>query len=308
MVRALCQLGRTDEAAELVAAHGPFLDDHPGLGGAEALGLAAAVTEWWADPTTAAVRIEAALAAATAAGLALYAGEASVLLAVTRLACGDPDGARSTADAALRWVTAIGNREIACAAGLARAVIDRARGSDTSDEAYRVLAEAANAGLRSLVPDALDLVAGLAVDAARFAVAARLHAASTALRGALQTRISPLAALFRNADVQVVDSALSASELSAAAEGGARLGLNQAVAYATRSRGRRTRPRTGWDSLTPTEQQVVALAARGLSKQAIGAQLLIGTGTVRTHLRSIFGKLGVTSRAELAADATRRGL
>lgn len=308
LVRALCQLGRTEEAAELVTAHGPFLDDHPGLGTGEALGLAAAVTASWADPATAGARIEAALAAATAAGLALYAGEASVLLAATRLGGGDPDGARSTADEALRWVTAIGNRDIACAAGLARAVIDRARGSDTSDEAYRVLAEATDAGLRPLVPDALDLVAGLAVDAGRFAVAARLHAASAALRGALQARISPLAALFRRVDEQVVASALSASELSAAAEGGARLGLDQAVAYASRSRGRRTRPRMGWDSLTPTEVEVVALAAQGLSNQAIGAQLLIGAGTVRSHLRSIFGKLGVTSRAELAADATRRGL
>jgi len=80
------------------------------------------------------------------------------------------------------------------------------------------------------------------------------------------------------------------------------------VVYAARARGRRARPRSGWESLTPTEGEVVALAAQGLSNAAIGAQLLVSAGTVRTHLRSVFGKLGVTSRAELAAQAARRGL
>ncbi len=89
---------------------------------------------------------------------------------------------------------------------------------------------------------------------------------------------------------------------------GARLDVDRAVAYAARARGRRARPRTGWESLTPTEGEVVALATRGLSNAAIGRELLVSQGTVRTHLRSVFGKLGVTSRAELAARAARRGM
>jgi DNA-binding CsgD family transcriptional regulator len=52
----------------------------------------------------------------------------------------------------------------------------------------------------------------------------------------------------------------------------------------------------------------VALAALGLTNGAIGTRLLITTGTVRTHMRSVFRKLDVTSRAELAAQAARRGL
>jgi DNA-binding CsgD family transcriptional regulator len=89
---------------------------------------------------------------------------------------------------------------------------------------------------------------------------------------------------------------------------GASLGWEAAVAYAGRTRGRRSRPRAGWESLTPTEREVVALAAQGLSNGAIGTQLLITAGTVRTHLRSVFGKLGVANRAELAAVAARRGM
>jgi DNA-binding NarL/FixJ family response regulator len=45
---------------------------------------------------------------------------------------------------------------------------------------------------------------------------------------------------------------------------------------------------------------VVALVARGLGNRAIGEELLIGTGTVRTHLRSVFRKLAIGSRSQLA--------
>ncbi|MGH9036895.1 MAG: LuxR C-terminal-related transcriptional regulator [Acidimicrobiia bacterium] len=40
----------------------------------------------------------------------------------------------------------------------------------------------------------------------------------------------------------------------------------------------------------------------------MGGRLFIGRGTVKTHLAHVFAKLGVTTRAELAAEATRRGL
>jgi DNA-binding CsgD family transcriptional regulator len=147
-----------------------------------------------------------------------------------------------------------------------------------------------------------------ALDAGRAARAARLHAASRRLRDELGIRLSPLSRLFRLDDESAVGDALTAQELAVAQEEGARLELHRAVAYATRSRGPRSRPRAGWDSLTPTERDVVTLAARGMSNQAIGAELLSSAGTVRTHLRSVFATLAVTSRAELAAEAARRGL
>jgi DNA-binding CsgD family transcriptional regulator len=80
-----------------------------------------------------------------------------------------------------------------------------------------------------------------------------------------------------------------------------------AVAYALRSRGRRGRPRSGWDSLTPTELQVVELVATGRSNSEIGTRLLVSAGAVRTHLRSVFAKLDVTTRAELAARSVEAG-
>jgi DNA-binding CsgD family transcriptional regulator len=89
---------------------------------------------------------------------------------------------------------------------------------------------------------------------------------------------------------------------------GRTLTLPEAVAYASRARGERKRPSMGWDSLTPTERQVVALVAAGMTNPDIGRRLFITTGTVKVHLHNIFGKLGITRRAELAARATERRL
>jgi DNA-binding CsgD family transcriptional regulator len=57
------------------------------------------------------------------------------------------------------------------------------------------------------------------------------------------------------------------------------------------------------DLLAPQELQIARLAAEGLSNREIGQQLYLSHRTVRNHLYRIFPKLGITSRAELAAVA-----
>jgi DNA-binding CsgD family transcriptional regulator len=52
-------------------------------------------------------------------------------------------------------------------------------------------------------------------------------------------------------------------------------------------------------ALTPTEARVARLAGDGLSTRDVAAELGISPRTVETHLASLYGKLGVTSRAEL---------
>jgi DNA-binding CsgD family transcriptional regulator len=68
----------------------------------------------------------------------------------------------------------------------------------------------------------------------------------------------------------------------------------------------RVAARHGWDSLTETERRVVACLAEGLTNREIGQRLYISKTTVASHLRSVFRKVGVSSRTELAAYATRR--
>ena len=71
---------------------------------------------------------------------------------------------------------------------------------------------------------------------------------------------------------------------------------------------RRASPSRGWESLTPTELDVVALAAAGLSNAEIGSRLFISPTTAKTHLAHIYTKLGIANRAALAAQATARGI
>ncbi|MET8036843.1 LuxR family transcriptional regulator [Streptomyces sp. NPDC005345] len=52
-------------------------------------------------------------------------------------------------------------------------------------------------------------------------------------------------------------------------------------------------------SLTPREREIASLAATGLGNKQIAARLLISPRTVAAHLRNVFPKLGLTSRAAL---------
>ncbi|MFE9428267.1 AAA family ATPase [Kitasatospora sp. NPDC006697] len=53
--------------------------------------------------------------------------------------------------------------------------------------------------------------------------------------------------------------------------------------------------------LTPQEEQIARLAARGLSNREIAAQLFLSPRTVGHHLYKAYPKLGIASRGELAA-------
>jgi NarL family two-component system response regulator LiaR len=62
------------------------------------------------------------------------------------------------------------------------------------------------------------------------------------------------------------------------------------------------------EKLTPRETEVLRLLARGMSNKEIGAALVIGEKTVKTHVSNILGKLGVPSRIQAALYAVRIGL
>jgi DNA-binding NarL/FixJ family response regulator len=101
------------------------------------------------------------------------------------------------------------------------------------------------------------------------------------------------------------------------------MSLDQAIAYARRgdsAEARAAGPGTGRPSpsggarpraaggLTPREREVAVLVARGHTNRQIAARLVVAERTASRHVEHILNKLGVHSRAEVAAWAAQHGL
>lgn len=102
-----------------------------------------------------------------------------------------------------------------------------------------------------------------------------------------------------DADLTAVRDGLGEEQFARAWAEGLSLTVAEAVAYASRRRGPRSRPVQGWASLTPAESDVARLAAAGLTNREIGERLFISPRTAGTHLARVFAKLSVSSRKEL---------
>ena len=62
------------------------------------------------------------------------------------------------------------------------------------------------------------------------------------------------------------------------------------------------------DLLTPREIEIVRMVASGLGNREVGEKLFISEGTVKTHLHSVYEKLGLKGRVQLANYAQENGL
>jgi predicted ATPase/DNA-binding CsgD family transcriptional regulator len=99
------------------------------------------------------------------------------------------------------------------------------------------------------------------------------------------------------------------SRESGATRAGARAVLGDAALTAARAAARDVSPGTspaddGLAALSPREREVAVLVARGLSNRRIGEVLVITHRTAESHVAHILAKLGLTTRAQIAAWVT----
>ena len=236
--------------------------------------------------------------------LAWHAQEVLVAVALAR---DDSVQAKIHVDRLLAAAEPLRNRRARAAGhlGLARALLlegDDERAESVTHDALKVLMEG---GWRPGVIDALDVVAEVAVFTGQHGRAVRLIAAARKERIALGLVAFPMLRERTERNLASAGTALGDESLERALQDGARLSLQEAVAYAQRGRGAHAPATHGWASLSPVERQVVELASQGLSNPDIARELFMSRNTVKVYLSRAYMKLGVANRTELAALVTR---
>ena len=181
--------------------------------------------------------------------------------------------------------------------------------------------------------DALDLLAVACMQRSQPERGARLLGAAAQLRETLRQPYVAAEQPRREALVAPIRAALTAEPWEAAFAAGQRLTLEETFAEAlvdasalaggdsdgrspadvvapAADRGAVLAARAGMSAerLTRRELEVLRLLAQGLSDVGIAAQLVISVRTVNHHTASIYGKLGVTSRAAATRFALERSL
>lgn len=218
------------------------------------------------------------------------------------LCCGDLVAARRWADGTVASVP--GAYRSWGLAARARVAIAQGEAGQAERDVHDALTAAELASSYIFVPDALESLAALTALSNPRRAARLLGAASALCREQGQVRPVVFDA-DHEATVAIAREGLGSAAFDEAWAEGEALNVAEAIAYAQRGRGDRKRPDSGWESLTPAEHDVVRLLSEGLSNKEIGDRLFISPRTVQTHLTHIYGKLDLSSRVQLAQEATR---
>ena len=174
------------------------------------------------------------------------------------------------------------------------------------------------AGLRSAhasddpigVAQCLDALAWIAASDQQAARALTLLGAADVTRAAIPASLPPAIVGYHEVALGAARAALPESSATAAFAKGSAMSLTEALRFAL---GEASTPAPGSPAipagaslgqLTRREQEVAALVARGLSNSQIAAALVISARTVETHVEHIMDKLGVSTRAQIAAWST----
>jgi predicted ATPase/DNA-binding SARP family transcriptional activator/DNA-binding CsgD family transcriptional regulator len=237
-------------------------------------------------------------------------------LGLTMLVHGDPAQATVVLDESLVLFREIGdNSNIAIglmhAALAALAQGDYGRVRVLSEESLQLLQRA---GDRQHIADCLKIMAGGAGVRGRAHRAARLWGAAEVLHEEIGVPLQPEYLQLLKPYIAAARRSLGEVAWRAALAEGRAMTPERAIGYALSPEepasplpdGRRS----GRDSagLTPREEEVATLVARGLTNREIASELSISEHTVATHVTKILKRLGLNSRSRLSAWVAGRGL
>ncbi|MGI8475512.1 MAG: LuxR C-terminal-related transcriptional regulator, partial [Thermomicrobiales bacterium] len=236
------------------------------------------------------------------------------MAAMIALEANDPSTATGWLDANERWLAWSGSVSGKSEHALLRSAFNRAQGNAAQAR------ECAEQALRTAEEprQPLALVAGhrvlgeLASERGDFTLADRHLAASAAIADACEVPLEiglTMASLarLRHAERRTGEANSLANEAMSIFD---RLGATRALRLLDPPRVDRD-PATATPppfALTPRELEVLRLLADGLTDVAIGVRLFISPRTVSHHLRSVYAKIGVSSRSGATRFALERGL
>jgi DNA-binding CsgD family transcriptional regulator len=308
--------GRLDEAAELLdgAIDAARLSGHPPAL-AWALFCRAFVALPAGDLKTTIAAAQESLELADEANQAVIAARAASVLTVGLLDAGRPDQAAAVLDRSLgaeRFATIPGVWRAYLLEQMTRCWLALGRREEARAAAADAQASAAAVGLRSA--QAMAARARAAVSLADGDVAPAARQALAAARLADEVSLPVEAALARTvagralAEIGDKDRAVTQLQLAAAAlESCGALRHRDAAQRALRQLGQHIHRRTragdaerGVDALTGREREIAALIVDRKTNAEIARELFLSKKTVETHIRNMFGKLGASSRVEIA--------
>jgi predicted ATPase/class 3 adenylate cyclase/DNA-binding CsgD family transcriptional regulator len=226
-----------------------------------------------------------------------------VVTALPLLALGDLTAARHQADEVVAASTGISL--VAALAARARVALAQGEFEQAELDAREALTLGAEVHGYVMVPDTFDCLGYLAGDAGSHREAARFFGMAAAARQQTDVARFKIFAADHETRIAAVRDSLGENDFQAAWDEGAALTIEEAIAYVRRGRGERRRPSKGWASLTPTELDVVKLASEGLGNKEIATRLFVSPRTVQAHLSHVYSKLGISSRVQLAQEASR---
>jgi predicted ATPase/DNA-binding CsgD family transcriptional regulator len=214
--------------------------------------------------------------------------------------------------AALEFFGELGARtEIArCLAGIGRVAMRELDVPTAAASLAESLELSLATGQRLGIARGLEALATLALIRGEDAVSARLEGAATVVREAIGSVRSAAAQAQLDGLLVSARQRLGPERADELVVEGRLLGMHEAVRYALlfaassaapSDRADHDGPADAGGVLTPRELQIALLIARGLSNRGIAEELFISPATAARHVANIFAKLGLNTRAQVAA-------